>query len=167
MGENSFSEKLDVEDDGDVCPPHPKNDPSLEFPGDFCGDLLLTVVLVSVDSLELVRDIALGKFSLCGGVGLLEKMDIVADVGTLDVESLNHGPVESEAVVRGDWVLNHSCFSKETPDCGVSDGTNRFGFLGIMVWEFLMPSGEMWDSEVKAAGCLFEVLVVNKQKKFQ
>jgi len=52
MGENSFSEKLDVEDAGDVLPPQPKKEPSFEAPGDFCGDLLLTVVLLSFVSFE-------------------------------------------------------------------------------------------------------------------
>lgn len=39
-GENSFSEKLELGDEGEVFPPQPKNVPSLEAPGDFCGDLL-------------------------------------------------------------------------------------------------------------------------------
>jgi len=37
-GEYGFSEKVVVEDAGDALPPHPKNDPSLDPPGDFgCG----------------------------------------------------------------------------------------------------------------------------------
>ncbi len=34
MGEYDLSEKFVVEDAGDVAPPHPKNDPSFEAPGD-------------------------------------------------------------------------------------------------------------------------------------
>ena len=39
MGEKDFSEKVVVEDAGDVFPPQPKKDPSLEVPGDFGCDL--------------------------------------------------------------------------------------------------------------------------------
>ncbi len=38
MGEIDFSEKVVVEDAGDVLPPQPKKDPSLEAPGDFGSD---------------------------------------------------------------------------------------------------------------------------------
>ncbi len=38
MGEIDFSEKVVVEDAGDVLPPQPKNEPSLEAPGDFGND---------------------------------------------------------------------------------------------------------------------------------
>ena len=39
IGEYVFSEKLVLDEIGDVLPPHPKNEPSFEPPGDFCGDL--------------------------------------------------------------------------------------------------------------------------------
>jgi hypothetical protein len=48
-------------------------------------------------------------------VGLVEKMDIVADAGTLEVESLNHGLVVSEVGERANSLLNFSCFSREMP----------------------------------------------------
>jgi hypothetical protein len=51
IGEYDFSENDVVEDAGDVFPPQPKNDPSLEPPGDFGGPLLI-VVLESYESLE-------------------------------------------------------------------------------------------------------------------
>ncbi len=39
MGEIDFSEKVVVDDAGDVLPPQPKNEPSVEAPGDFGSDL--------------------------------------------------------------------------------------------------------------------------------
>jgi hypothetical protein len=38
IGEKDFSEKVVIDEAGDVLPPQPKKDPSLEAPGDFgCG----------------------------------------------------------------------------------------------------------------------------------
>ena len=51
MGDIDFSEKVVVEEAGDVLPPQPKKDPSLEAPGDF-GSAFWMVVLESFDSLE-------------------------------------------------------------------------------------------------------------------
>jgi len=38
MGEYVFSEKFVLAEIGDVFPPQPKNEPSFEPAGDFCGD---------------------------------------------------------------------------------------------------------------------------------
>lgn len=51
MGEKDLSENVVVEDVGEF-PPQPKNDPSLEAPGDFGGCDFCIVVLESLDSLE-------------------------------------------------------------------------------------------------------------------
>lgn len=48
IGEYDLSEKLVVEEAGDIAPPHPKNDPSLEAPGDL-GNFCM-VALESFDS---------------------------------------------------------------------------------------------------------------------
>lgn len=82
-----------------------------------------------MDSFEFVRDIpTFGGLSLCGGVGLFEKTDIVAELGILAPSSLNHVPVESEAVERAaDSLPNLACFSKEMLECGECDGTIWFG----------------------------------------
>lgn len=130
MGEYGFSENVVVEDTGDV-PPQPKNVPSLDVPGDFGKGLF--VILESCDSLEYVRDTALGMFMLCGGVGLFENMDIVAEGGTLfELESLYHGMVDSDADVRADSLVNLACFAKGAPAGRVCGGTVRFGLLGLV-----------------------------------
>jgi len=38
MGEYGFSEKLVVDEIGEVFPPQPKKEPSFDPPGDFDGD---------------------------------------------------------------------------------------------------------------------------------
>ena len=80
-----MSENVVVEEVGDVVPPQPKNEPSLEALGDLGCDFCM-VVLESLDSLEKVRmggcdDDRTGpsSFIVCGGKGLFENMDIVAD----------------------------------------------------------------------------------------
>ena len=131
IGEKDLSENVVVEDTGDVLPPQPKNDPSLDAPGDFGKGLF--VMLESCDSLEYVRDTALGMFMLCGGVGLFENMDIVAEGGTLvELESLYHGAADSDADVRADSLVNLACFAKGAPAGRVCCGTARFGLLGLV-----------------------------------
>ena len=159
MGEKDFSENVVVEDAGDVLPPQPKNDPSLDAPGDFGKGLF--VVLESCDSLEYVRDIALGMFMLCGGVGLFENMDIVAEGGTLvELESLYHWVVDSEAVVRADSLINLACFAKGAPAGRVCDGTVRFGLLGVVGCVGVVTRSDAFGSAVRAA-CSFEGLSNN------
>jgi hypothetical protein len=51
MGEYEFSEKVVVEETGDVVPPHPKKEPSFDVPGDL-GRGFCMVVLESVESFE-------------------------------------------------------------------------------------------------------------------
>ena len=48
MGEKDFSENVLVEEGGEVLPPQPKKEPSLEAPGDFGA--FCTVVLESYES---------------------------------------------------------------------------------------------------------------------
>jgi hypothetical protein len=75
----------------------------------------------------------LGMFILCGGVGLFENMDIVAEGGTLvEQESLYHGAVDSDADVRADSLVNLACFAKGAPAGRVCGGTVRFGLLGLV-----------------------------------
>jgi len=102
----------------------------------------------------------LGELSLCGGVGLAENMGIVADPGILEeTESLNHGPVESEADVNADSLPNVESFSRELPDEGVDDGMEWFGVSGKVVWMFETRSEDERFEET-ACGNSFEVLYV-------
>ena len=111
VGEYPFSESVVVDDTGDVLP-QPKNDPSLDAPGDFGNGLF--VISELYDSFEYDLSTVLGIFMLCGGVGLVENMDIVAEGGTLvELESLHHGAVDSDAMVIVESLKNLACLSKE------------------------------------------------------
>lgn len=69
-----------------------------------------------------------------GGAGLVEKMDIVAELRPVEeFESLYHGPVDSDTVVRADSLANLACFVGEGPWECLCDGTARFGLLGDVV----------------------------------
>lgn len=109
IGEIDLSE--DVEDTGDVVPPQPKKVWSLVPPGDL-GAAFWMVEFESFESLDKVRDIALGEVVRCGGVGLDENMDIVEREWLVELESLYQGPTESEADVRPDSLVNLACFAK-------------------------------------------------------
>jgi hypothetical protein len=105
-----FSENVVVEDAGDAAPPQPKNVPSLDPPGDLGKGLF--VLLESCESLEYVRATPFGMVILCGGVGLVENTDIVAEGGKLVVlKSIEAGPADSDTVVRAGR-LNLSSFGK-------------------------------------------------------
>lgn len=111
IGENDFSEKDVVDEDGDVFPPQPKKEPSFDPLGDLGCDFWM-VVLEPFDSLLKVRDIPLGELRLCGGVGLLENMDILEREWLAELESLYHGPIDSEPDVRAESWVNLACFAK-------------------------------------------------------
>lgn len=71
------------------------------------------VVLESFESLEKVRDMACGEVArLCGGVGLDENMDIVERELLVELESLYHGPTDSDADVKPESLVNLACFAK-------------------------------------------------------
>lgn len=59
-----------------------------------------------------LRDIPLGELRLCGGVGLLENMDILECEWLAELESLYHGPIDSEPDVRVESWVNLACFAK-------------------------------------------------------
>lgn len=158
MGEYCFSEKLVLEETGDVFPcvvwpppPQPKNEPSLEPPGDFKGDLCM-VAAVSVESFENFRDLLLPRLILCGGVGFEENTDMLAEPGTVVVESLNHVPVDALAGVRDlDSLSICVCFS--TSD--VLDRDGACGVCGLSSGRDETRSGSLWFCFVKADNSLF------------
>jgi hypothetical protein len=62
----------------------------------------------------------------------LENMDIVAEGGTLvELESLYHWTVNSDAAVRAESLVNLACFASEFPAECVREGIVRFGLLGL------------------------------------
>ena len=143
-------------DAGDVAPPQPKKDPSLDAPGDFGKGLF--VMLESCNSLEYVLGTALGVLILCGGRGLFENIDIVAEGGTLvELESLYHGAVCSDAEVRADSLVNLVCFADGAPAGRVCKGTVGFGVLETVSWVRVVTRSDEVESEVKAT-CSFESL---------
>ena len=74
----------------------------------------------------------MGTLILCGGVGLLENMDIVADGGTLfELESLHHWAVDSDTDVEAESLINLACFASGFPDGRVCGGMVRFGLFGL------------------------------------
>ena len=66
----------------------------------------------SFESLEKFRDIAVGEVARCGGVGLDENMDIVECEWLVELESLYHGPTDSDANVRPDSLVYVACFAR-------------------------------------------------------
>jgi hypothetical protein len=89
------SEKVVVDEAGEVLPPQPKNDPSFDAPGDL--GVVLLELLKELASFEKSLDATLSGRFRCGGVGLVEKMDIVAGDASLEVNSSYQGPVEADA----------------------------------------------------------------------
>lgn len=82
---------------------------------------------------------------------MLEKMDIVAEGGTLvELESLYHGAVDSDADVRADSLVNLACFAKGAPAGRVCDGTVRFGLLGLFAWVGVVTRSDDVRSDVRA-----------------
>jgi hypothetical protein len=104
-GEYGLSEKVVVEDAGDAMPPHPKNDPNLEPPGDFGWNFWAGAFASDDGRLETLR--------AWGGAGFVEKTDMVAEAGWLvELEPLYHGPVDSVAgVVVVDSLPKRACFA--------------------------------------------------------
>jgi len=70
------------------------------------------VVFESFESLEKLRDIAFGEVVRCGGVGLVENMDIVEREWLVELESLYHGLTDSDADVTADSLFNLACFAR-------------------------------------------------------
>ena len=100
--------------------PNRKNDPSLDPPGDFGKGLF--VLLEMCESFENERVTVWCVFMYFGGEGLVENTDIVAEGGTLvELESVYHGPVDSEADVRAESLVNLASFAKANPAERVSD----------------------------------------------
>ena len=70
-----------------------------------------------MDSFVKVRCIPLGELRPCSGVGFEEKMDIVDCDWLVVLESLYHVPLDSEADVRGESMVNlAACFGSRL--CG-------------------------------------------------
>lgn len=74
----------------------------------------------------------------------------------MELESLNHGVVDSDAVVRADSLVNLACFDGGAAVERVCDGTIRFGLLrlGRGSCENVARLGDGWSekySEVKAS----------------
>lgn len=78
MGEKFLSsEKVVVDEAGEVFPPHPKKEPSLDAPGDL-GSCLSEGLLMLVASKEAPRASLSGRLRL-GGCGFAAKRDIVPE----------------------------------------------------------------------------------------
>lgn len=112
IGENALSSSKLVEvEAGDVLPPQPKKDPSLEVPGDFVlGDLgngLLLLVRMRVRSSSEVV-VSAGNVSL-GGCCRDVNNDMVVDVGIPDVTLSDHFPVRYEAAPMPDLLTDTAC----------------------------------------------------------
>jgi hypothetical protein len=136
----------------------------LEAPGDFCGDFC-TGVVVSIESCEKVRDEPLDTFILCGGVGLAEKMDIVAEFGILEPASVNHAPVDSLVDVRADSLPNLACFDKASWDGTVSEVSLWFKLSDSVFRSIDAGAGVLFSSDVTAAGSSRDVLVLHVSSK--
>ena len=109
------------------------------------------MTLESCDSFEYVLDTAF-VFMLCGGKGLFEKMDIVAEGGTLvELESLYQRPVFSDADVKADSLVNLACFARGAPAGRVCDGTVRFGLLGLSASVGVVTRSDDVSSGVRVA----------------
>jgi hypothetical protein len=88
---------------------------------------------------------------------LFENTDIVAEGGTLvELESLYHGPVDSDADVRAESLVNLANFARENPAERVServcDGTVRLGLLGLFAWVGVVTRSDDVRSDVTASG---------------
>jgi hypothetical protein len=95
------SEKVVVDEAGEVLPPQPKKEPSFDVPGDL-GSALFELLKVPFPSEKSLDTTLSGSFR-CGGVGLVEKTDIVAGDASLEVYSSYHGPVGADAEL---WALS-------------------------------------------------------------
>lgn len=100
---------------------------------------------------------------LCGGVGLVENMDIVeCERRLVELVSLCHGLVDPDADVKTESLANLACFARGVTLGRVDDGTVRFGLLGLgrgccVDVLRLGDGGSEAGSDVQATG-LFEVL---------
>ena len=82
---------------------------------------------------------AFGKVS-CGGVGFVVNMDIVAARERPgELKSPYHGPNDSDAVPRAEWLVNWACFVEKTAAIGcVLEGITGFRFFGWMVFSGIL-----------------------------
>jgi len=107
---------------------------------------------------------------LWGGVGFVENMDMADCEGAYELESLYHGLVDSDAVLRANSLVSFSCFDWGAVFVCVWDGPVRFrllllgrrccGFVGRLGDGGLEESAD--ESEVKAI-CSFEDLCISAQ----
>ena len=92
-----------MDEAGDDMPPQPKNDPSLEPPGDFGGTFC-----TGVES----DKAGLDTLIVCGGAAFVEKTDIVVveeRERLVELEPLYQGLVDSVTVVRVDSLVSRAC----------------------------------------------------------
>jgi hypothetical protein len=138
-GEYGLSEKVVVEEAGE---PQPKKDPSLEPPGDL-GCVFCTGVELD--------EAGLGTFIVCGGVGLVENTDIVAELGWLvELEPLYQVPVDSVTVVRVESLVNRACFTTGASDEGFCHGVaGTLVVLGVL-WSMAVTGSGVETSSVTA-----------------
>jgi hypothetical protein len=138
-GEYGLSEKVVVEEAGE---PQPKKDPSLEPPGDL-GCVFCTGVELD--------EAGLGTFIVCGGVGLVENTDIVAELGWLvELEPLYQVPVDSVTVVRVESLVNRACFTTGASDEGFCHGAaGTLVVLGVL-WSMAVTGSGVETSSVTA-----------------
>lgn len=87
------SEKVVVDEAGEELPPQPKKDPSFDVLGDLGSGLL--ELLKALVSCERSVGVTLSGRLRWGGVGLVEKMDMVTGDVSLDVKSSYHDPTEA------------------------------------------------------------------------
>jgi hypothetical protein len=131
-GENALSsENVVVDEAGDVLPPQPKKDPSFDVPGDLGSCLLRFEGDVGVVVSSGREGTFTGSVSFCNGRGLLENMDMVSERAfpELEVESSYQYPVDSEAAMGGEPMVNLACSLLVPMLYGTVRGTARLGLL--------------------------------------
>lgn len=72
----------------------------------------------------------------------------------MELESLNHGAVDSDAVVSADSLVSLACFDRGVAVECVCDGTIRLGLLGVRC-ENVGRLSDAWsekNSDVNASG---------------
>lgn len=88
---------------------------------------------------------------VCGGVGLVEKTDIVAELGWLvELEPLYQVPVDSVTVVRAESLVKRACFATGASEEGFCHGAaGTLVVLGVL-WSMAVTGSGVETSSVTA-----------------